>query len=171
MALYIKEALQDDAALIADISRQTFYETFAPDNSKENMDTFMNEVFTKEALIKEVGAEGNIFMLAYDDEAPVGYVRLREGEKRTEFGNQPSVEIARIYAVTSSIGKGVGSALMKKCLEIAAETGKKIIWLGVWEKNQLAINFYHKWGFEKFATHIFPLGSDLQTDWLMKKEI
>jgi ribosomal protein S18 acetylase RimI-like enzyme len=171
MALYIKKASQDDAALIAAISRQTFYETFAPDNSKENMDKFMNEVFTTKALMKEVESEGNVFLLAYDDNTPVGYVRLREGEKRTEFENRPSIEIARIYATTSSIGKGVGSALMNKCIEMAAETGKKLIWLGVWEKNHRAINFYQKWGFEKFGTHIFPLGNDLQTDWLMKKEI
>ncbi|MBI5858826.1 MAG: GNAT family N-acetyltransferase [Sphingobacteriales bacterium] len=160
-----------DAELIADMSRQTFFETFAPQNTKENMDKFMNETFTKEALMKEVGAAGNYFLLAYDEEIPVGYARMREGELRPEFDGKSSIEIARIYAVASAIGKGVGSTLIKKCIEIAGEMDKETIWLGVWEKNQRAIEFYGKWGFEKFGTHVFLLGNDPQTDWLMKKEL
>jgi len=33
------------------------------------------------------------------------------------------------------------------------------------------IQFYRKWGFEKFSSHVFMLGGDAQTDWLMKKEL
>lgn len=160
-----------DAELIADISRKTFFETFAADNKKENMDAFMNEIFTKEALMKEVGAAGNIFFLAFDGDSPVGYARMREGEKLGELAGQSAIEIARIYAVQSSIGKGVGSALMKKCIDTAIEMNKEVLWLGVWERNQRAIQFYGKWGFERFSTHVFMLGDDAQTDWLMKKQL
>ncbi len=41
----------------------------------------------------------------------------------------------------------------------------------MWEKNQRAIDFYHKWGFENFGEQIFLLGTDLQTYLLMKKEL
>ena len=133
------------------------------------MDRFLNEQFTREALIKEVGAEGNIFLLAYADNEVTGYVRMREGEKRPEFEDAPSIEIARIYATQQSIGKGTGSALMQRCIEIAKEMNKEVIWLGVWEHNLRAIQFYSKWGFEKFAEHDFVLGKDVQTDWLMRR--
>ena len=167
----IRFATADDAELIADISRQTFYETFTSHNSKEDMDKFMNEQFTKEALMKEAGAEGATFFLAYDGEKPVGYAGMREGEKRFEFDTKSSIEIARIYALQSSIGKGVGKALMEKCIEVATEKKKEIIWLGVWENNEKAIGFYIRFGFEKFAQHNFILGDDVQTDWLMKKPL
>lgn len=167
----IRFATASDAELIADISRRTFYETFALHNSKDNMDKFMNEQFTKEALIKEAGAEDNIFFLAYNRKEPVGYARMREGENRPELNNKPSIEIARIYAVQSSIGKGVGKALMEKCIEVSIEKKKEIIWLGVWQKNDRAIAFYSKFGFQKFAEHDFVLGDDVQTDWLMKKPL
>ncbi len=160
-----------DADLIADLSRQTFYETFAASNTREDMDKFMNETFSREALMKEVGAEGNIFLLAYDGQEAVGYARMREGELRPEFSGKPSIEIARIYAVRSCIGKGVGKILMQQCIDIALDNKKELIWLGVWEKNDRAIAFYQKFGFEKFATHDFVLGNDVQTDWLMKKNI
>ena len=167
--LTIRFATIADAPLIADMSRQTFYDTFAAHNTKEDMDKFMNEQFTKEALMNEVGKEGNTFLLAYGGEEPLGYVRMREGERRFEFDDKTSIEIARIYTVQSAIGKGVGKALIEKCIAIADEMKKEVIWLGVWAKNERAITFYTKFGFEKFGEHEFVLGTDVQTDWLMRK--
>jgi ribosomal protein S18 acetylase RimI-like enzyme len=67
------------------------------------------------------------------------------------------------------IGKGVGKILMQSCLDVAKEKSKEVVWLGVWEKNQRAIDFYTKWGFEKFGETSFLLGTDVQCDWLMLK--
>jgi ribosomal protein S18 acetylase RimI-like enzyme len=61
--------------------------------------------------------------------------------------------------------------MMKKCMQTAEALKKDVIWLGVWEKNSRAISFYTKFGFKKFATHVFMLGDDAQTDWLMKKDL
>ena len=169
--LTIRYAVPADAALIADLSRQTFYETFASFNSKENMDMFMNEQFAREILMKEVAAPGNIFFLAMEGEEPLGYVRLRENNNPPELNGINAIEIARIYAVTAAIGKGIGKTLMQECIRVALERKKELVWLGVWENNQRAIDFYTRWGFEKFATHVFMLGNDAQTDWLMKKTL
>lgn len=135
------------------------------------MDKFMNEQFTREKLMAELDDPQNIFLLAQEGENVLGYAKLRNGEKREEFGNKSSIEIARIYAVQSAIGKGVGRQLMETCLEKAREMQREIIWLGVWEKNDRAISFYKKFGFEKFAEHEFLLGNDVQTDWLMFRNV
>jgi ribosomal protein S18 acetylase RimI-like enzyme len=169
--ILIRKAVIKDAALIADLSRQTFYDSFAPSNTKEDMDKFMSEQFSREALMNEVETGNGFFFLAYDGDKAIGYVRMRDGEHYPEFGDLPSIEIARIYAVQSSIGKGVGTAMIKKCIDTAEEMNRKIIWLGVWEHNKRAIDFYTKWGFKKFSEHEFVLGADVQTDWLMRKEI
>lgn len=169
--LIIRTATVQDAALIADMSRQTFYETFASQNTPENMDKFMNEQFSREKLMAEVGAPDNIFLLAIDGADAVGYVRLLNNSNPDELPGKDSIEVVRIYALASSIGKGVGKALMMKCIDIAQGLNKDIIWLGVWEHNQRAIEFYSRLGFEKFSTHVFQLGNDPQTDWLMKKEL
>jgi diamine N-acetyltransferase len=169
MGITIRLASTNDAELIADISRQTFFETFAAQNTKEDMDKFMQEQFTKEQLMQQVGQEGNIFLLAFDNDEPVGYVRLIDEKESDYFPGMASIEIARIYAIQSAIGKGVGKLLMEKCISIAKEKNKAVIWLGVWEKNEKAIHFYTKFGFEKFGVHDFILGNDAQQDWLMKK--
>ena len=167
----IKPANKKDAELIADMSRITFYEAFVNDNTKEDMDVFMNEQFSKAALMKEVEQEDGIFMLAYTGDEPCGYARMRLTNKKNILATENAIEIARIYALNSAIGKGAGSALMQYCLDIATGLNKSIIWLGVWEKNERAIAFYKRWGFEKFGEHTFLLGRDVQTDWLMKRTL
>ena len=167
----IRIATANDGELLADLSRKTFYDSFVAYNTKKNMDKFMNEQFTKDALMKEVTADNNIFLLAYKGNVPVGYVRMRENNIPPTLGSNRAIEIARIYAVQDSIGKGVGTALMRTCMDIALEKDYHTIWLGVWEHNQRAIDFYKRWGFEKFDEHDFILGNDVQKDWLMKKLI
>jgi diamine N-acetyltransferase len=169
--IVIKTATVHDASLIADMSRQTFYETFAPFNAPGDMDKFMNEQFTHERLIDEVGKPDSIFLLAYHNNEAVGYARLRKSTNPKGLGDIPALEIARIYAVQHVIGKGIGSALMQHCINVAQGSGNQVIWLGVWEKNKKAIDFYRRWGFEKFSEHEFVLGTDAQTDWLMKRSL
>ena len=166
----IRYASPADAELIADMSRETFYESFAAHNTKENMDLFMNGQFTREALIQEVEQQDGLFFLAYVHGKPVGYLRMRETNTPLELNNTPAIEIARIYLLQKNTGKGVGKALMEQAIVTAKNRGKQIIWLGVWEHNQKAISFYTKSGFERFGQHIFLLGKDVQIDWLMKKK-
>jgi ribosomal protein S18 acetylase RimI-like enzyme len=171
MSVTVQYATHADAVVIAELSRKTFYETFAHQNTKEDMDKFMAGQFSVDALVSEVISNVYLFFIAYVDEQPAGYLKLDEKNSPEEAGRRPAIEICRIYADSSFLGKGVGKALMEKALQVAMEKGKELIWLGVWEQNQRAIDFYTRWGFEKFGTHIFQLGDDPQTDWLMKKEM
>jgi ribosomal protein S18 acetylase RimI-like enzyme len=131
----------------------------------------MNEQFTRQKLIDEVKQPWHIFFLAFINNEPVGYVKMRDGSLPLALVDRSCIEIARIYSVQHTIGKGVGRKLMQTCLDIAKQKTKQILWLGVWEKNQRAIDFYTKWGFEKFGEQDFILGDDVQRDWLMKKEL
>lgn len=165
----IKLAGTNDAETIADLSRKTFSETFAPFNTLKDMDIFLKEQFTRYSLIAEVGISFNTFFLAYAGEELAGYIKLRERESPSELDGTSSLEIARIYAIGSMLGKGVGSRMMQHSIELAYQKQKQVIWLAVWEKNQRALDFYTKWGFEIFGKQVFVLGTDLQKDWLMKK--
>jgi len=65
-------------------------------------------------------------------------------------------------------GKKVGQFLYEKAVQVAQQIKADYIWLGVWEHNPKAINFYKKNGFTEFDKHIFRLGDDEQTDIMMK---
>lgn len=171
MNLVIRTATKEDGWLIADISRETFQETFAAQNTARDMDLFLAEQFTRGRLMLEVGAPGQYFFLAYLDGMLAGYLKLSDTNPPQGISNKNAVEIARIYVLKAYAGKGVGKALMQKSIEVANELNKAAVWLGVWEKNEKATEFYKAWGFRKFGAHEFLLGADLQTDWLMEKTL
>jgi len=56
-------------------------------------------------------------------------------------------------------------------LETARQKKTDYNWLGVWEENPRAINFYKKNGFVAFDKHIFKLGNDEQTDIMMQLKL
>ena len=170
--IIIRIATAADAALIADLSRETFYNAFAIHNAKADMDKFMNEVFSREKLMAELNLPNDIFLLAYTADEVSGYVRMRDKNiPEISPGTDNIIEISRIYTASSEIGKGLGSALLKECLAIAKQKQRKYIWLGVWEKNDKAIRLYERFGFKRFGEHLFILGNDVQTDWLMMREV
>jgi len=167
----IRYATSNDAELIAELSRQTFYETYLPLNVKAELDAFMNVTYTKEALMKEVGMPENTFLLAFDGINVAGYLRLREQNEPNNLEGVSGLEIARIYVLKKWIGKGIGKKFMEKSIEIAKEKNMSIIWLAVWPKNKPAIDFYLKCGFKIFGEQDFNFGKEVQKDWLMKKRI
>ena len=68
-------------------------------------------------------------------------------------------------------GMKIGQALFDKALKIAQDRKSEYLWLGVWEHNQKAIKFYKKNGFIEFGKHIFKLGTEKQTDIMLKLDL
>ncbi len=164
-------ANEQDVKLIKNISWQTFFDTFHPYNTKEDMELFLQTNFKEEVVRNEIRDKQNAFLVAYLRKQVAGYAKLSENNNQPELAGVNAMEISRIYAVKETIGTGVGKALMQQCIQFAKEKNKDLIWLGVWEQNQRAIQFYRRWGFEKFSEQLFMLGNDRQNDWLMKKEL
>ncbi len=165
----IKKASTAELEIIQKLGRETFYETFAPHNSEEHIQEYLEESFTSEKINNELNNPDSQFFIAYEKEEPIGYLKVNSGKAQTELQDKSSLEIERIYVKSSHHGKKVGQLLYDKALEIALNENKKYLWLGVWEENLRAVNFYKKNGFIEFAQHIFRLGNDEQTDLMMKK--
>lgn len=165
----LKKASAGDLETLQQIGKKTFYETFAKHNSEGEMQKYLAESFSSEKLLKELNTPDSQFFIAWEEENPVGYLKINSGASQTELQDEASLEIERIYVKSSYHGKKVGQLLYDKALEIAIHQNKKYIWLGVWEENKRAVSFYTKNGFTEFGKHIFRLGDEEQTDLMMKK--
>lgn len=165
----ISSASIKDVATLQTIGRQTFFETFAASNTKEDMKKYLDENFTVEKITREVNNPGSHFFIAWENTNAIGYLKVNEGNAQTELQDEASIEIERIYVKSDYHGKKIGQVLYEKALEIANTKQKKSIWLGVWEENPRAIKFYEKNGFLAFDKHIFKMGEDEQTDIMMRK--
>ena len=153
---------------LKEISEKTFIETFAEENTKEDMENYLKENFCYEKMEEEINNEGSIFYLVKCEDEVAAYMKVNFEKAQTESGYDNSLEIQRIYVLEKYKGKKIGKILMEKAKELGRTHNLEYIWLGVWENNFPAIKFYEKQGFEKFDTHIFVLGDDEQTDNLMK---
>lgn len=170
-AIVIRKAFPEDVETIQYIGRQTFFETFAQSNTEEDMDKYLKENFSNEKITTELNHPDSLFFIAWEDETPIGYLKLNAGKAQTELQDETSLEIERIYVKSNYHGKKVGQLLYEKALEIAQLQNRSYIWLAVWEENAKAISFYKKNGFVEFDKHIFKLGTDEQTDIMMKKAL
>lgn len=157
-----------DLDVIRELSIQTFTETFAEQNTENDMQKYISEKLSTEKLLAELQDPGSEFYFIRWANEIAGYLKLNSGTAQTEKHHENSLEIERIYVLKNYHGKGAGYLLLKKAMDIAREKGHVFIWLGVWEKNTSAIAFYEKNGFVTYDTHIFKLGSDEQTDLMMK---
>ncbi len=164
-------AILSDAPTLALLGETTFHETFAHQNTESDMKKYVFENFSKEQVIKELEDANNKFFLARWHEQPIGYMKLRLGEHPDQPKNTKSVELERIYVLKDFLNNKAGAALLGHAINLSRNMGYQTLWLGVWEHNERAINFYVRWGFTTYGSHIFVLGTDPQIDILMKKDL
>jgi ribosomal protein S18 acetylase RimI-like enzyme len=167
----VKRVTVKDIDQLQEIGRQTFFETFSAGNTEENMKKYLEEGFTVEKLTNELNDRNSEFYFASLDSKLIGYLKLNSGQSQTELKEDKALEIERIYVLKEYHGKKVGQILYDKAIQIARLKNAAYLWLGVWEENSRAINFYKKNGFVEFDKHIFKLGDDQQTDIMMRLEI
>ncbi len=163
----LKVGVSDTQELLK-IAKQTFLDTFSAMNTSENMAAYLESNFTYEKLAVEITNEHSEFYFVTHSDSVIGYLKLNYGPAQTELNKNNALEIERIYVLKEYQGLKIGQMLFEKALEVARLRGVDYIWLGVWEKNDKAIQFYKKNGFIEFGKHVFKLGADEQTDIMMK---
>lgn len=167
--VYIRKALLEDLLELCEISKTTFIDTYGEQNTPENLQKYLIEHFNEEQLKQEFLTPDTHFLLVEFEKSIIGYAKLRVNTQ--EFLGKNTIELERIYIKKSFHGKSFGLELIQTCVNLAEELQFDSIWLGVWEYNSKAINFYKKYGFEICGEHIFQLGEEAQTDYLMTKKL
>lgn len=167
----VKRATANDIEALQAVGRQTFFETFASENTEADMQKYLVEGFAQEKLVAELSNPNSEFYFVLLDGSVIGYLKLNYGAAQTEIKDSEALEIERIYVLKDFHGKKVGQLLYEKAMQVAQRLNVRYVWLGVWEKNPRAISFYRKNGFVEFDKHIFRLGNDEQTDIMMKRPL
>lgn len=169
--IQVRKATIEDLPTVQHIGRETFFETFSDSNTEDDMNKYLEESFNDDKIAAELSNPDSLFYIGWEDESPVGYLKVNTGMAQTEQQDKNALEIERIYVKSSHHGKKVGQLLYEKALEVARQQHNSYLWLGVWEKNLRAIRFYEKNGFLAFDKHIFKMGNDEQIDIMMKKDL
>ena len=161
----------EDLAALREFSEAMFLEAFGETCSQEDMDAYLKEAFDEGKTRSELSNPHSYFYFLYADGILSGYIKLNEAQAQNDLHTDDSLELERIYVSKKAQGKGLGSFLMEKAVETARRKGKRYLWLGVWEKNTKALSFYQKHGFYPIGTHVFVIGEDRQTDYILRRDL
>ena len=137
------------------------------------------------SCLKEFGADkpgtvyyedrtDNLFGL-YSEERSVYFIAEIEGRILGGGGISPTnglsedtCELVKMYLLPEARGKGIGAALINKCLETAKQKGFNKVYLESLPELNRAITVYEKFGFKKLNG---PLGNTghLSGVWMIKE--
>ena len=167
----IKPITTSDVEKLQKVSRETFKATFDPYTAPNDMVRFLEEDYETVKLVKEIENPNSRFYFLMVQNEIAGYLKINVGDAQTEHLRENALEVERIYLRSSFQHRGLGNVLLDFAEKTAREEGKDYMWLGVYEKNVPAQHFYKRHGFSKVSQHIFQVGSDPQTDWLLVKKL
>ena len=173
MNLQIRKADRTDAEELARVGRRSFEEAFAehPANHPDDMKIYMDEAFAPSTIRADLADPRTVYLVAEADGEMAGYAKVKFDAREDCIDAERPLELCRLYALDKFIGRGVGRALMLEVFRLAEGADRDAIWLGVWEFNYRAQKFYEKFGFAKCGEHVFQLGTDPQTDWVLEKKV
>jgi len=172
LKVLIRRAIAADAVALAEFGARTFYETFAADNTAEDMSRHLESAWSPALQLAEIENPQLDTLLVVDTAGVLaGFAQLDAGPAPECVAVRQPVELKRFYIDKPWQGRGLAGELMT-AVELAAQArGASGLWLGVWERNQRAQAFYRKCGFRMVGTKVFVVGTDPQTDHVMLKEI
>ena len=168
MQLNFVQCRTDDLEMLREIGLRAFEEAFESLNNPDDFAAYIDKAFDLGQLRGELANPASAFFFAKKGQEVVGYLKVNFPGAQSDQQGDNCLEIERIYTFKAYFGYGIGEFLLKKALDIAQAENHDFVWLGVWEKNERAIRFYQKHGFERFGEHDFWLGNDLQTDLLFR---
>ena len=167
MIVTIRTATAADAAVVADLARRTFYDTFAATNDPADMALHLETAYSVEKQTLEITDRDMTTLLVEEGGVAIAYAQIRADHVPDCVTGPDPIEWWRFYLDRAWHGRGVAQRLMDQVKHVARGRGAKTLWLGVWEKNDRARAFYAKCGFADAGEHIFLFGTDPQTDRVM----
>lgn len=167
----IRSATPGDASRLAQLAEFTFRATFGTANSAEDMELHCRNTYGEAIQAREIDNPHMLTLLCEEDGELIGFAQLRWGvAPACVIGRKPG-EVQRLYVTSAWHGQGIAQALMNSCLQMLAQRGSDVVWLGVWEQNPRAMAFYRKMMFMEAGEHEFLLGNDLQRDIVMIRPV
>src|ERR1044072_7254145 len=104
----VRRASTEAAQSLAELGALTFAETFAKDNSPEDMAAYLADSFNVERLTAELNEPSSVLFVAEVDGSAAGYAKIQAGEVPDGVEGERPVELVRLYVSQEWLGRGVG---------------------------------------------------------------
>jgi GNAT superfamily N-acetyltransferase len=136
------------AGELSELAKAIYREYYLHLWNKGGADWYMNEhAYHADKIKEELADKNNLHFIVYENNQPLGYLKIKLDAELKESDTQNCLEIERIYLHRSASGKGTGKQLMLLTEKIAREYHKEIIFLKAMDTSEDAITFYQKMGY------------------------
>lgn len=169
--MQIRQVTVSDLPVLRALLETTFRDTYAAQNTPEDIEKHVLERFAANVITAEIKEKNVVYFLGEIETSAVAFAKLNLFQQLADVPTEQIVEIERFYVSRTHQGAALGRKLMEHCCAWSQQQGFEVVWLGVWEHNPNAIKFYERMGFGIVGTHVFVLGSDVQTDFVMTKNL
>ncbi len=165
-----------DARELAAVAAQTFPLACPPTTDPENIASFVGANLSAARFAEYLIDPRRAVLTARRDRRIIGYAMLiravsDDSDVQRTVPLRPAAELSKMYVLPDYHGAGVATALMDVALATAEHWGVRCVWLGVNQQNQRAQRFYAKSGFAIGGTRTFQVGSRLESDYVMVREL
>ncbi len=168
-SLILRQPTAADVPALADLGRHSFVVKFGHLYTSDNLDPFLEEVFSQDAIAAELADPERRYCIAELGGTLAGYCKVGLGSSYAEHSSGSHFgELKQLYTAPDMTGRGIGAALMDWALEELKALGVQTVLLTVYSENYGAQRFYERYGFAKIADIDFWVGSHRDDEFLLE---
>lgn len=161
-----RDATARDAALLADLSRRAFSDTFGHLYKPDDLAAFLARL-SETGWASELADPALAIRIAEDDGTAIGFAKI--GPPSLPFTPRgAAAELRQLYVLAPWHGSGVAAILMDWAIATVRERGAENLYLSVFVDNARARRFYERYGFERVGTYAFMVGTHEDQDDVMR---
>ncbi len=158
--MIVIEAGVEDLSLVTSIAGKTWPAAYSHILPKEQINYMLNLLYSPHSLLKQFQA-GHRFLMAFNNEDAQGFASWQMTDKST-------ARLHKLYVLPEAKGSGLGKTLLQEVINRAKKKGAASLELNVNRQNE-AINFYRKYGFEIERSEDIDIGNNyFMNDYIMR---
>ncbi|HCT94384.1 MAG: GNAT family N-acetyltransferase [Bacteroidetes bacterium GWE2_39_28] len=167
--IHIRNASEADFPIIQEIAQKTWPNTFSAILSPGQISYMLDMMYSTDSLKNQTIKNGHRFLLAFLQESSGSDVCIGYASYELNYSGENRTKIHKIYILPNHQGEGAGLALINKIEEIAISCNEHNLFLNV-NKNNPAITFYKRLGFDIIREEKIPIGNGFfMDDYVMQK--
>lgn len=172
--MILRPAAPGDAVALAALGQHSFCTAFAHLYAPEDLNPFLKQVYSPEAVAAEIADLAIIHRLAADSEdGPLtGFCKLHTPSWYADKCDAKNpIALGQLYTDPDRTGEGIGAALMDWAIAEARGRGHDAIQLSVWSENDGAQRFYRRCGFQHVCDIDFWVGNHRDHEYLWQLKL
>lgn len=161
----VRNAAENDIEIIQQLAEQTWWPTYSPILEKHQIEYMLSHIYSVEAMRQVMKDKSQHFILISENGIDQGFASYG-----TWSEDPACLKIFKLYVLPNNQGKGLGKKLISEIAERAAKDGKTSLILNV-NRNNPALTFYKKEGFELLRNEDIPIGPYWMNDHVLRLQL